>query len=45
MKLGDPPGFNYSEVCKLCGKIYSATWHYGKNDGKSTGYAERECCK
>ena len=45
MKVGDPPGFEHSEICKECGKIYRAIWHYGENDGKSKGYAERLCCK
>jgi len=45
MKLGGPPGFEITEVCEKCGNIYKAIWHYGDNNGKSEGYAERLCCK
>ena len=31
--------------CPNCGNTYKAIWHYGDNDGKSQGYAERLCCK
>ncbi len=45
MKVGDPPAVECRETCNLCGKPYRATWSYGNNDGKSTGHAERLCCK
>lgn len=45
MKVGDPPGFIHSEVCKVCGNIYKAEWHYGDFSGPREGWAERLCCK
>lgn len=45
MKLGSPPGFEIKEICKYCGNIYHAEWHYGELGGKRQGWAERLCCK
>lgn len=45
MKLGDPPAFPTPiEPCPKCSKKAGWIWHWGTNNGNSTGHSECKGC-